>query len=42
MGRGELLEWVEFDENYYGTLYSEIGPKPEDSPQKIPIMETEL
>lgn len=38
----ELLEWVEFDGNYYGTLFSEIGPKHGEIPVRVPIMETEL
>jgi len=33
---------VEFDGNYYGTLFSEIAPKKGEFPVQIPIMETEL
>lgn len=40
--KGDFLEWVEFDDNYYGTLYSELESRTTEDHIDIPILETEL
>ena len=46
VGKGEFIEWVEFDTNYYGTLLSELYGNEDGLNKKgfldIPILETEL
>ena len=41
--KGHFLEWVEFDNNFYGTLFSELVNRQEEgAPIDIPVLETEL